>query len=420
MRVRNGIVGFVACLLCLAGLAACGSSSTSTSSSTAAASTAGSTAATTSAAAGNKSPVVLAINSIQVPGVTLLTDLTTGANVAVKAINAAGGFGGRKVVLETCNTLNTPGPATICAHKQLGSSPRPIAEFGCETTWSASGLPLYSAAGIPSFNCMNTTEDFHNPLSFGMVAGAEGDLIGLARFICSNPSVHSVIGMADDLPAFHSDFAPVAPVLKACGKTLINPVYYPLTAVDMTPYITHVVQAKPDFVIMLAIGPQVVLIFKAFQQNGFPASKVGGPDTDFTYSTTLKPAGSSMNGAYAASQYASWGDTSDPDVASYLSAIKAAGADPTNATIEWGYAMIEWFYTVAQKVGFANFNSATLANFMRTQTGVPIPLSRTMINPGPAQYPQQKQPYVQIAQWKDGKMTVVATGSQNDGWVYGF
>jgi hypothetical protein len=37
-----------------------------------------------------------------------------------------------------------------------------------------------------------------------------------------------------------------------------------------------------------------------------------------------------------------------------------------------------------------------------------------------AQYPQQKQPYVQIAQWKNGKMTVVPTGSQKDGWVYGF
>jgi hypothetical protein len=266
----------------------------------------------------------------------------------------------------------------------------------------------------------NTTADFHNPLSFGLNAGAQGDLIGLARFACSNPSIKSVIGMADGLPAFHSDFAAVGPVLRACGKTFINPVFYPLTAVDMSPYIAHVVQAKPDFVIMLAIGPQVVLIFKSFQQNGFAASKVGGPDTDFTYSTTLKAAGSAMDGAYAPSQYASWGDTSNPDVTAYLNAIKPTGVDPTNASIEWGYAMMEWFYTAAQRIGFDKFNSASLANFMKTQTGIHVPLSRTLSNPGPPQYPQQKQPYVQIAQWKNGKMTVVPTGSQKDGWVYGF
>ena len=412
MHVRHPAVGLAVSLLCAGALAACGSSSSSTSSGASAPS------ATNSAdAGGNKSPVVLELMSIQVPGVTLLTDMTTGANAAANQINAAGGLGGRKLVIKTCNTLNNAAAATACAHKTLAD--HPVAEFGCETTWFSSGLPIYAAAKVPSFNCPNTPQDFHNPWSFGMMAGATGDLRGLANYLCSQPNVKNVTMMLDDLPTFHVIPAAVDPILKSCGKHVISPVYYPLAAVDLTPYVSRVVQTKPDFVFLLAIGPQVVQIFKGFQQDGFPASKVGGPDTDFTYSTIVKPAGSAMDGAYSANQFASWGDIADPDVASYTAAINKIGADPTNATIEWGYAMVEWFATVAKAVGYGNFSAATLAHFMSTQTNVHIPLSRTLINPGPAQYPQQKQTYVQITQWTNGKMKPVSTPAGN-GWESGF
>jgi ABC-type branched-subunit amino acid transport system substrate-binding protein len=262
---------------------------------------------------------VFEVMSIDVPGVTLLPDITTGAQAAATAINAAGGFGGRQVVIHSCNTMNSPAAATACAHKSLADNP--IAEFGCETTWSSSGLPIYAAAKIPSFNCMNTEQDFHDPWSFGIGGGA----------------------------------------------------------------VTQ--------------------------------SKVGAPDSDFT-AAILKQAGTAMNGAYDINEYASWGDTSNPQVAAYLQALKGTSADPTNSSTEQGYTNVEWYYTVAKQLGFANFNAQSLAKFMSTQTNVPIPLSRSLINPGPAQFPQQKQPYVQISQWNNGKMTVVQSGTQ-DGWVTG-
>ena len=421
MRMRHQAVGLLVGLLSIVALAACGSSSSTTTS--AAGTQTASTQSTSAQAAGtqtagSKDPVVFNILSIQAPGVTLLPDLTVGATTAAKAINNAGGFGGRPIVLHTCNTMSNTSASTECARKTVGG--HPIAEFGCETSWSGSGLPIYAAAKVPSFNCANTPEDFHNPWSFSLGAGAVGDLRGLARYLCSQPQVKNVTMMLDDLPTFHVVPPAVAPILQACGKHLLAPEFYPLAAVDMAPFVTHVVQAKPDFVLLLAIGPQVVQIFKAFQQAGFPASKIGGPDTDFTYDSILKPAGAAMDGAYAANQYVSWGDTSNPDVAAYLKAMKASGADPTNATVEWGYAMMQWFYTAAKRIGFAAFNAQTLAHFMNTQTNVPVPLSRTLINPGPPQYPQQKQPYVQISQWKGGKMTVVPTGPAKDGWESGF
>jgi hypothetical protein len=173
-------------------------------------------------------------------------------------------------------------------------------------------------------------------------------------------------------------------------------------------------------VLFEGIGAQSVLFFKALGQAGIPASHVAAPDVDFVYSTTLKTAGSAMNGAYVENQFQTWGDTANPKVATYLAGFKGASVDPRDPTVEWGYSDVMFFYSVAKAIGFDKFNSASLANFMRTQNNVPIPLSLSLTNPGPKGFPQEKQPSIQISQWKNGQMVVVATGTNKDGWVYGY
>ena len=42
-----------------------------------------------------------------------------------------------------------------------------------------------------------------------------------------------------------------------------------------------------------------------------------------------------------------------------------------------------------------------------------------LVNPGPEGCPQIKQPYAQMVQWKDGKLTPVTEGTE-DGWIKGF
>jgi hypothetical protein len=79
-----------------------------------------------------------------------------------------------------------------------------------------------------------------------------------------------------------------------------------------------------------------------------------------------------------------------------------------------------WFATAAKRIGYHKFNSATLAAFMQHGTNVHMPLSRSLVNPGPKQYPQAKQPYVLITQWKGGHFRIVPTGPKKDGWILGF
>ncbi len=396
MRSRHATVGLVFVLACVFGVAAY--------------------AGTGSKQA--KPPVHFELITFQIPGSDLLTEFKAGADAAAKIINAKGGFGGRKVVIDTCNSMLQPSVATTCAHRTLAN--HPVAMFGCELAWSAAGLAIYAKAGVPSFNCPNTAADFHNPWSFAIVAGQVGDLHAGARYLCGRADVKKVVVFVPDLPSMHALTTPSAgPILQKCGKPVSSYIYYPLTATDLTPYVQQVVNDKPDFVLFSGIGGQVVEVFKAFQQAGFPASKVIGPDTDFVYQTILKQAGNTMNGAYSENVHASWSDASDPDVVTYLKAMKGTGVDPRDPTVEWGYADVVWFYDAAKLIGFGKFNGRSLAKLMNTKSHVHMPLSRTLLNPGPKDYPQEKQPYVQISQWKNGKLGVVSKGT-NKGWVYAF
>ena len=72
-----------------------------------------------------------------------------------------------------------------------------------------------------------------------------------------------------------------------------------------------------------------------------------------------------------------------------------------------------------QEIGFESFDTGSLVEFMNSANGVAVPNSREILNPGPAEYPQVKQPFSQIAQWKDGKLLPVTEGT-DEGWVKAF
>jgi ABC-type sugar transport system substrate-binding protein len=116
MRMKHLRLVAVAGLACL-GLAACGGGdddSTGTA-------TASGPAATTTAAASAKGPITLALVTYKVPGLDLLTPMTAGAQAAAKQINAAGGIGGRNIVITPCNSMFQPTTATKCAHDAISS-----------------------------------------------------------------------------------------------------------------------------------------------------------------------------------------------------------------------------------------------------------------------------------------------------------
>jgi hypothetical protein len=74
----------------------------------------------------------------------------------------------------------------------------------------------------------------------------------------------------------------------------------------------------------------------------------------------------------------------------------------------------------AKQIGADQFDSSTLAQFLQTKNGVKIPLSRTLVNPGPSVAPSEKQPYARLYQWKGGTFNLIPAGPAKDGWLQGW
>lgn len=421
MRARL-FLGWMPILVCVVALAACGGSKPSAqneaaTSRSAASGEAGSDSRGSASSGGP--PVTFALMSIKIPGSDLLTGYSSGAQAAVKKINSEGGFGGRRVSVIRCNTMLETSGSTACARKTLVQ--HPVAMFGCDPLWSQAGLPVYAGAKIPSFNCLNTSKDGNDPESFALSPGGYGLQGAMARYLCSRSDVRTVVEFALDIPTYTGDAQVAAgKPLSACGKTL-KTVFFPTTATDVSPYVAKVVADKPDFVILLPLsGVSGINIYKTLKQEGIPASRVIISESNLD-GPTLKVGGAMMNGTYGAQQFDSWSDTANPDVAAYLQATRHSAVDPRDSNVEFGYANVMLFYEAAKRIGFANFNSASLTSFMdQTQSnGFRIPLSRSLVIPGPRGYAHERQPYGQIVQLHNGKLNIVKHGTKN-GWVTGF
>jgi branched-chain amino acid transport system substrate-binding protein len=425
VRIKHLGTGLVVALISVGGLAACGGddddngSAAATTTSVSPAPSSSGTTTSSSTASGQIDPskptVNLAFIGIKIPGINLFDGMTRGAKAAVKKLNDEGGFGGRKVVLDTCNSMAQPAIATVCAQKTLAK--KPIAEFGCEIAWGASGLKAYARAKVPSFNCSSLPVDFTNPYSYAIHPGTGDQALG--RWICAQPNIKTVSYLTQDIPQQHKTVAAqTIPAIKACGKT-VSPIYYPITAADLTPQIQQVVAKKADFNFINTSGPQTVAVLKGYQAAGIPGNKIMMRETSWDYGVVVKPAGSALEGAYYFGGFRPWGETTDPDVKGYLAAMQAAGypeGEVKDPSAGYGYAEAMFFYAAAKEIGFDQFDSTSLKQFMDTNNTLKMPLGRTLVNPGPKGFPQVKQPYSHIAQYKGGAFTPVTEGT-DDGWV---
>jgi hypothetical protein len=262
-------------------------------------------------------------------------------------------------------------------------------------------------------------QDWTNPWSFGMTGGQQGDGVAQVRWLCTRNDVKSIVYFTQDIPFQHTD-APKAmtPIAKGCGKS-ISYVYYPITGADITPQVTQAAGKKPDFVIVLGGGALAVNIYKQFAQAGISADKIIGSGNQMDWDEVLKPGGKALEGAYAVSEVTNWDDTADPTVAAYRKAMEGASWDARSPNPETAYMWVMTIYTAAQKIGFDKFDQQSLKQFMDTANKVPVPLTKEILNPGPEGFPQIKQPYSQIVQWKGGKLLTVQDGTE-DGWVRGY
>lgn len=377
---------------------------------------AGCSSASTAASSGasNKSPVVLSVISDTVTGVDNGIYWHDAAVAAASYINKdLGGFGGRQVKILYCNPLGDPAGTAVCAHQAIQAGA--VTTLGLSLDWATTGAPVFIQSGRIYMTLPLSPQDLTSKWSYSLGAAGATEYAAQAEFICSKHP-KSVAILAIDVPVNHTQLAPQVATLEGCGVKVDEIFTNPATA-DFTPYVNKAVQAKPDFVLINYGIQQSILVVKALQAAGIPGSAMmsQGSVVDPSFFSAI---GSDLEGSYYTYESYNWNDTGNADVALYLKEMAeyGSGIGAQNENSQLSFATVMTLYDIAKQIGFANFNYASLAKYVRTTPDIPAFMSKSIINPSPvSQYPGIHQPYVQILQYTNGSLQKVL--STNGGWM---
>jgi branched-chain amino acid transport system substrate-binding protein len=395
--------------LAAAVVAGCGSSSSSTST----ASGSGSTAAAKNPT--GKPIVVYDISDTSGAGSisAVLQQFPVAEQAAVDHINKdLGGVGGRPFKLVKCDSKADPAATTACANQAVQD--KAISKVGLSVLWD-NGNKIFSKAGIVSNNAPVTASDSTSPTSFPFGGGAASEWPGEVHYWATKMGAKHGVTLADD----NAQGQVNVDLMQAEAKTLpgfkLDVVRLPIGA-DPTPSVAKVLGYKPDVVFTAAAGSAAVAVYRAFQQQGFPPTKIvntGATVDQETFFNKVDPA--AVDGSYYSYEFDTYDDTKNPEVKEYRDAMsKYAPVEGKSEFYQWGFADIMTIYNIAKKIGAAKFDQASYLNYMKNIEGMNVfmggPLSKKS---APKNAPQIIQPQIRIVQYKGGKVIPVSNGFFN-------
>ena len=235
---------------------ACGSSSSS-SSTTSSSSTAATSAATTAAStAGGSTVDVWTAAPIGAPQASA-PQSASGVQAAFRYLNSHGGLGSlhQKVAVKVCNTQLTPQGEIQCG-QQAVSDPKAIAMIAPIIVISVQPFVAeLQKAGLPDVNpSASAPPVFQSPTSFPLNA----DYLAQAGCAVMVPrAVHATkIGFATtSTPVSIAIQNTAIAAAKKAGFTTVGTVSFPITATDVTPFVSQLAAKNPQVVVLTA-SPQ--------------------------------------------------------------------------------------------------------------------------------------------------------------------
>ena len=190
--------------------------------------------------------------------------LPEGAVAAVRAINKAGGVGGRRLVLIKCDTKNDPNQAAACGRKAVDQGV--VALVGDLTTYGDQFLPLMQENKIPSIGTLTSnTTDFISPASFPIGGGAIATFANLPRFL-ADEGAKKIALVRIDLGAAAAATAIGNKGLASTGLKITNEVPVPTTAPDMSTYVAAALAGGTDGIVVILPGQQALQFVQAARQ----------------------------------------------------------------------------------------------------------------------------------------------------------
>ena len=343
----------------------------------------------------------------------VLKQFPDAAQAAVDHINKdLGGLDGRPFKLVKCDSKADPAATTACANQAVQD--KALAKVGLSVLWD-NGNKVFAKEGIVSHNAPVTASDSVSPTSFPFGGGAASEWPGQVQYWAAERGAKHGVTLADDNAQGQVNVDLMqAQAAKNPGFKL-DVVRLKIGA-DPTPSVARVVGLDPDVVFTAAAGSAAVAVYRAFQQQGFPADKIvntGATVDEETFFSKVDK--SAIEGSHYSYEFETYDDTSNPEVKEYRDAMKAhSDVDGKSEFYQWGFADVMTIYNVGKKIGGEKLDQKSYLDYMKTIEGDKVFMGGTLSKKSaPEAAPQIVQPTIRIVQYKGGKVVPVSDGFFN-------
>ncbi len=136
--------------------------------------------ATEATQAASGEPIKIMTLSVVAPGLNA-EEIGLSVEARAKAVNAAGGIGGRPLEVEVCNTKLDPNVTVQCARKAVSED---VTAVVGGLTFFPQVFPILEKAGIPFIGGLGISpEELNSPISYPVGAGEPGWFYGEAKLL---------------------------------------------------------------------------------------------------------------------------------------------------------------------------------------------------------------------------------------------
>jgi len=222
--------------------------------------------ASSSAASGDSLHVGLIANT------TSLEALKRGAQVAIQAINAAGGVKGRPLELVACDNQLNANAAAACA-RQMADDPALVATVGTVSSFGGDTNPVLEKAGIAGVGTAPLgAGDFSSPVVFPVTPGGQVIVAGAVLLADELKATKPGVVVVDTPTATALPGLIESSILKPRGLQLAATASIPVSAADVAPQAAAL--ADTDGVIVSTTSQLMTRYVRTARQQGYDGNVV--------------------------------------------------------------------------------------------------------------------------------------------------
>lgn len=337
-------------------------------------------------------------------------ELRRSTEAAVAYVNQElGGVHGRPLQLELCITDGTQARSQACATELLPK--KPLVVLGGVDL--AAGVPLLILweNGVPYVGATPILgRELTQPGSYLVAGGAPADLLGIAEYATGPLKAKKVGVVYLDLPGILSRAVEGAErVLRERGVTDVRIVAEKADAADLVPALSAAAAGNPDVIIAAFDGRGCTRIMQARHALGLTATMLY-PSSCFS-EAVLAAGGPGAEGAYLATGFLPYGDTTDPEVALYRDKLARYGDEgDLSALSQAGFSLVMILYRTLGAIDPGSLNPAAVGEAFAAARDAPGFMSHSYTCDGKRVIAMRAvcNPWVRIVRHQGGETTDAA------------